>query len=420
MNEIVRLEHLIAGLRDTSSQCLKKQILKNYPDLKPLLKIIYDPLYSLNITSDRIINFYGYTNFLEEYGMACDLYMLLDQLHRKIITGNKASLACLSFINYHLNENNLTETFFKIIDKDLKCGISTKTINSVFPKLIPEFNVPLAQDYNDGLCDFRSESWYASRKLDGVRCLCFITNKGQDIHFFSRKGIEYETLNNLIEPVKNFYINTSGQPDIILDGEICLMDENGNENFQAIMTEIRRKNHTIKKPKFFVFGHYSIYDFKKREIIEAITLTYKNNDCVQLLQQTLIKDDKHLNELIDNIPNEWEGLILKHPPTKFKRSKNLLKIKKFKDAEFVVTGTLSTDKFIDGSIQKCVGSLIVAFKKNSVYVGSGLTDYQRLFWFKNPTEIIGKTITVKYFNESLNKEGKHSLKWPIFKGIRND
>jgi ATP-dependent DNA ligase len=36
------------------------------------------------------------------------------------------------------------------------------------------------------------EKWYASRKLDGVRCLCFVTPNG--IEFRSRTGKRFTTL----------------------------------------------------------------------------------------------------------------------------------------------------------------------------------------------------------------------------------
>jgi ATP-dependent DNA ligase len=47
----------------------------------------------------------------------------------------------------------------------------------------------------------------------------------------------------------------------VLDGEICILDENGNESFQNIMKEIRRKDHTINNPIFFIFDKLTTEEF---------------------------------------------------------------------------------------------------------------------------------------------------------------
>ena len=49
--------------------------------------------------------------------------------------------------------------------------------------------------------------------------------------------------------------------DFVLDGEICLIDEFGNDDFQGIMKEIKRKDHTIQNPKYIVFYKLFIKEF---------------------------------------------------------------------------------------------------------------------------------------------------------------
>ena len=61
------------------------------------------------------------------------------------------------------------ESIYKIIDKNLDIRAGDKVINKASPNLIPTFSVTLAKEY-DGKCDWQNGNWYASRKLDGVRC----------------------------------------------------------------------------------------------------------------------------------------------------------------------------------------------------------------------------------------------------------
>jgi DNA ligase 1 len=419
MNELERLSQLVESLRKESSALTKKNILKNYEDLKPLLKIIYDPLYILNITGNNLKKFYN------EDGNICsnkpyeNIFDLLKDLHTRKITGNEALLESLCFFNMFCMDVEF-DLFCDILNKDLKCGISVKTINSVFKNLIPEFNVPLANEYREGLCDFEKEEWFVSRKLDGVRCLCFISyiDNKINVEFFSRNGIRFETLDNLKISIIS---SVTSKDSVILDGEICIVDENGNENFQNVMTEIRRKNHTIKNPKFFVFDCYSLESFKKGAI-ENFEVNLDLNDFtngMEWLRQTEIKNKEHLLELVKNIDPKWEGLMLRKYPTQFKRSNNLLKIKKFKEKDFEVLATISSKKVIDGENKVCIGSLIIEYKGNRIQVGSGLTDKERLDWLKEPEKIVGKIITVKYFEETKNQNGDWSLRFPIFKGIRD-
>jgi DNA ligase-1 len=51
-------------------------------------------------------------------------------------------------------------------------------------------------------------------------------------------------------------------------------------------------------------------------------------------------------------------------------------------------------------------------------VGSGLSDEQRVLWYKNPELIIKKIITVQYFEETIDsKTGNPSLRFPTLKTV---
>ncbi|MFY7883302.1 MAG: hypothetical protein ACOVOV_00510, partial [Dolichospermum sp.] len=52
-----------------------------------------------------------------------------------------------------------------------------------------------------------------------------------------------------------------------------------------------------------------------------------------------------------------------------------------------------------------------------VQVGSGFSHEQKRFYFENPNEILGKQITVQYFEETKNQNGGISLRFPTVKAI---
>ena len=61
-------------------------------------------------------------------------------------------------------------------------------------------------------------------------------------------GKELTTLNKVKEAIE-----ATGIINTVFDGEICLIDENGDEDFQGIMKQLRRKDHQIENPAYMIF-----------------------------------------------------------------------------------------------------------------------------------------------------------------------
>ncbi len=190
--------------------------------------------------------------------------------------------------------------------------------------------------------DFENEVWLASRKLDGVRCI--IRKEGDNITAYSRQGNEFTTLQKVLDDV------TDMDGDFVLDGEICLMDENGNEDFQGIMKQIKRKNHTIENPRYIIFDCLSLEEFDSKQsniklwdrleqrLLDIKMQSYEKLSTLSILPQIEVRDINHLSEMItDADTNGYEGIMLRKDSNyEGKRSKNLLKCKKFFDAEYKV------------------------------------------------------------------------------------
>jgi DNA ligase-1 len=418
-------QDMVNALRSTASSVEKQSILRRYSHLKHLLAVVYNPHIRFNVSKQAIdtTELAFNAQFLDNpYNLAA----LLQDLYNRHLTGDAALIAIHAKLARHPGH---TDLITRIIDKDLGAGISVKTINAVFKGLIPEFNVPLAKDYDPNkhkIVDASGGdgSYYISRKLDGVRCLAFIYTNG-DIKFFTRGGKEIKTLDVLHKALEKQFQALKG---LVLDGELCILQD-GIENFQAIVSEFRRKYHTIEHPKYYVFDAYPIDDFVQGKAYEGFEDKYRylqsvlyaaNN--IEVLQQRKLSPDYLDSNSLYSIPENWEGYMLRGPgPTVFKRSNNLLKVKNFKEIDVVVLDVAPTTMYIDGEERGCVGTLICRVDDTQrLCVGSGLTWSQRVRWLENPEQIIGEVATVKYFRETTNKHGEKNFLFPTFKSVRTD
>ena len=118
----------------------------------------------------------------------------------------------------------------------------------------------------------------------------------------------------------------------------------------------------------------------------------------------------------------YEGIMIrKDVGYEGKRSKNLLKVKKMHDAEYVVVDVENgTHRVIENGREveeEMLRAVMVEHKGNRVRVGSGFSIDQRRFYYQNPDEILGKTITVQYFEETTDQHGDHSLRFPVIKVV---
>lgn len=95
---------------------------------------------------------------------------------------------------------------------------------------------------------------------------------------------------------------------------------------------------------------------------------------------------------------------------------------RFEDFEVRVdnieVGKMSTALPGQGNVEyEGVAALHITYEGNDVKVGAGLSREQRIAWMKDPSLIVGKIITVKYFERTVNQQGKVSLRFPTLKVV---
>ena len=212
-----------------------------------------------------------------------------------------------------------------------------------------------------------------------------------------------------------------------------MVNDNGAEDFQGIMKEIRRKNHTIKNPKFLVFDCLTIEEFDNhkgtvklrerliRRPIEEIIC--KDLQTLSIVDQVMIKTEEHFTEMAKDAEiNGYEGIMVrKNIPYEGTRSHNLLKVKKFHDNEYMVlecvNGTIRWTENGQQVEKECLSSIIIEHKGYRVSVGSGFSKEQREYYLNRHNELVGKTVTIQYFEETQNQMGGYSLRFPVVKHI---
>lgn len=433
----MNIVEVLEALRQTSGSLDKKNIIKeNISDtLTQIFQDTYDKSRKYNVKKyDVIESLFEPIHIEDNYQV---FHNALDYLAEKKVTGN----AAIDLIGRIIGQYDPKERWILdgILKRNLKVGVSLDNFNDAVGKeSIFKYEVALADKFFDLKPKERdyvvtSGEYMASQKLDGCRCNIHYNPSTGEVKFISRQGKEFTTLSNLIPAIREL-MKFANCP-MVLDGEICIFDNNGNESFLGLMAEVTRKNYTIEHPVYKWFDMLTLEEFEGRatskpfverydEMVEVFYyLNQQEYPQIELLPQQHMTNWEEFEQWAKEVKdNGWEGFMLrKNAPYKSGRSKDLLKVKKMQDDEYIVEDIVNGRvSYNEGGVKEydAVSSLVITHKGNKVNVGSGLSKEQRLRWYEHPEEIIGKTITVQYFEETQDKKtGAYSLRFPILKYV---
>ena len=431
----MKITELFEVIKNESSTLGKKQLIKD--NLSEVLKQIFIDTYDTSkkyyIKNIPNITTYGELTIDEKYDV---FHSTLMKLHYRDVTGNDAIDFLVNELSKYTKEDQ--EILINIVQRNLKIGVSIDNFNSVC-QVIKTFDVALAENLEKAKnVDPIDGTYFASQKLDGCRTVCFVNKNtvGGDyeyeIEFKSRQGKTFTTLDNLKPYVIDLFA-FRGDGNYVIDGECCMIMEDGSESFKGIMKEITRKNHTIENPCYKVFDLLTLEEFngevesrlfseRLKELVDDWYSSGVNAKFIDVIEQERIKTQEDFDRWSQKVKdNGWEGFMLrKDVPYKSGRSKDLLKVKKFLDDEYVVKDVvMGKATYNEGGHKEfdIASALVIEHKGNRVEVGSGLSKEQRIRWNSHPDEIIGKTVTVQYFEETTNKQGGISLRFPVLKYV---
>ena len=315
------------------------------------------------------------------------------------------------------------EYYRALVTKSLKLGVDAKSVNDVIPNLIPTFSVQLGIPREK--CKIKSGDWFSlSQKLNGNRCV-FVNGK-----MMSRQGKEFTGLDHILSDIQKVVNN-----GIVLDGELVGKNEEGlsdSANFQKSTGIANSKDADKTSLKYVIFDTLRLEEFQngkseytykiRRQLLLKLKETIakhnlKNIEVVQMFYEGT--DQTEIDKWLDYCEeHDYEGCMINlDSPYECKRVKSLQKVKAFKDIDLMC---ISVNEAITGKYKGTLGSITCKYKNGTVDVGSGFSDEQRGYYFNNPNEIVGKIITVKYKETTINKKGGESLQFPVFVTVRFD
>lgn len=419
---------VVTKLQATTGRKEKESILSQYKDdenVKTIFQYVYDPYIILGLSKKSLIKQVPVVVERAPW----DIIELL----RYLSTHNTGRYADIAYAQAFINNNKeYKDLIMDIISKDLRTGVQPTTLNKIFGEgFIRSFGVQLAQRYFENPEKFlpKETTFILSQKLDGIRCVITKDYNGQ-IEFFTRQGQPIEGLAELKEEAK--YLSSG----YVYDGEL-LLDKDVKESKDLYRETVKVVNSDGEKRGiiFNCFDSVSYTDFLSGFDERP---TYLRKDFVHKLLQSpnfhYIKevpnlymgmDQTEITRWLDKITSEGgEGVMINiaNAPYECKRTKYLLKVKKFNTADVKV---LSLEEGT-GANKGRLGAVLVEFtgpdgKPYTCKVGSGFEQSEREYFWKNPDQLQGRIIEIKYFEISNNQENDdYSLRFPTFKSVRFD
>lgn len=425
MKTLIHFNDFVDEMVVSASRKHKQDVLTKYKDdevIKRYLKIAYDPYVVFGISTKKLSKMARPIDWFH----AATVFELFDYLTEHNTGTLEDIAACQEMLFCAAELDGTLECLLSdLICKDLSIGCDAKTINSVMPGLIPTFNVQLAEKYFDRPERVEGKEFALTTKIDGGRIIALKEN-GQ-VSFYTRAGQRYEGLVDLEQEM------SAKMPDnLCLDGEITLLNDRGipsKEAYKQAM-KITRKDGEKHGVKMKFFDAMSAEDFRNQKCdltweqrrAIATNLALNNKFTFFELLPLLYKgsDTSVIAEFLDQaIADDQEGIMINICDAlyEFKRTTNLLKVKKMQTMDLQIVG------FEEGSgkYSGTLGAILVRYKNgNTVKVGSGFTDWLRSEIWNNQNKYWDRICEIQYFEETTNQDGGESLRFPIFKDFRYD
>lgn len=419
--EILEILEIVEELRNTSSTNMKREILeRNYDneDLQTILELTYNPHKKYKITEKSLVD-------LEttERSRFDNLRMLTHTLAKENINDELRKQTNLFLSN---TDEEIRNLYKGVLLKDLRIGVNSSTINKVWKGLIPtsesgiEIKPMLASKINFDKPP--TGEFCITEKLDGIRCMAICKEDG--IQLFTRQG---KLIEGCVEVEKDLLdLRQHTGCDYVLDGELLAKDCDYSTVYKETTKRVKNKNEVKTGIKYVCFDVLDIVEFENlkcetpyyRRLTSLEGFEFNRYENIELITALYIGDNmKRVLELLDEYKNRGaEGLMLNlmDAPYEFKRSKNILKVKVMQTMDLEIIG------FEEGTGRNKgrLGALLVDYKGGVVKVGSGFTDFDRNFIWQNQHLYLGRIAEIQYFEITKDKTGKESLRFPVYKVLR--
>lgn len=361
---------------------------------------------------------------------------IVKRLRNRELTGNTARSAVDAMMNT-ATKAEWNGWYRRILIKDLRCGVSEKTVNKVVEKnyvhySIPTFGCQLAHDSANHESKVSGQK-LIEVKLDGVRVITIVRGDGR-VDMFSRNGKELVNFPHIAEQIANV-VKTKGtdkNKDVVLDGEVM------SSSFQDLMKQVHRKSDVQSNDAVLnLFDVIPLEDFEKgswntpqktrSEMLKFWVDTYQDlmpnvtyvaNELVDLDTDHGQKRFKQINQKA--IDGGYEGIMIKDPnaPYECKRTASWLKLKPFIEVSLNVT---AVEEGTGRNVGK-LGALVCEGEDDNKWIrvncGSGFSDSQRDSFWELRDSLIDQIVEVRADAITQNQDGSYSLRFPRFLHFR--
>lgn len=310
----------------------------------------------------------------------------------------------------HLIKEKLDKGYKKI-DKDPD-EYSESELNEILGEVITSQDgvpKPMLAKQADKVTNIKTfdKEYYASRKIDGLRCLIYMGEDGQ-LHTSSRGAMNYDSalVEILTHPtlIKCFEEN----PGLILDGEVFKL----GLSLQKI-NSLARSQVTAIDYSVLQFYWYDVVDLNKPFIDRLIKIemlsrkmglsfdpekTFNEGELrIQVVPHVRISGWDNIKRLHDEYVSEgWEGVVIRLADSLYKpnsRTNSWIKVKRYKDSDFKVIGYELGLRGTEDMVFRCITEDGIEF------LAKPWGDRNLKEWYVEnfDSEILGQYAVVKYF-----------------------
>ena len=353
--------------------------------------------------------------------------------HREL-TGNAAQVS-VNLLRQDATEAEWNSWYRRILIKDLRCGVSEKTINTVVKKInetytIPVFSCQLAHDGANHESKITGKK-LVEVKLDGVRVVAIVYPSGT-VNLYSRNGKELSNFPHIERQIAKHAVFFS-EP-MVLDGEVM------SASFQDLMKQVHRKSDVQSEDAVLhLFDILPLSEFQAgrstntqiQRVVELLSwhrpiadhmpnVTVVGHVSVDLDTDEGRAEFNRINA--EAIDGGYEGIMIKEPEAVYetKRTHAWLKRKPFIEVSLTVVGVEEGTGKNAGRLGALICEGTDGGKKIRTNVGSGLTDDVRSDIWTDQAAVLGQVVEVRADATTRNQDSEevYSLRFPRFLRFR--
>lgn len=431
---------ILEKLEATSSRLEKEALLRqhlDHEDLKRAFVYAMDPyrtygVIKFKMPSAAVPSKTEISKFFDMPGGP--FYQLLDQLAVRSVTGNAAKEA---LVNVFSGMTALEQKWcLRILIKKLRCGVDT-TVNKMWPKLVPSFEVQLAAEVETtrtrnafqivpGEIKYPT---YVDPKLDGLRMIA-IKEQGV-VTLYSRGGQIFDNFPTITKALEGMSAD-----NIVMDGE-ALSKGSWNDTQSVAFSKKDDANMVYNifdcMPSVAWRAQECALTYQARVMMLGVAILDAPQN-IRMVKGLHVNSEAELLTFYEQcIQDGYEGIMVKDlmAPYRFKRSKAVRKLKPVATYEGVITGFYlgnPNSKWAHG-----FGGFTVRLPGGAdTKVGGGFTDDQRMDFFVpdatvfrtvdaqnilDPGPLLGRVVECEG-QAPLSTDGK--IRFPVFSRFRED